>query len=197
MRKHFILYILLALSVPSFAQTWTQEQLDAANTAKGIPYLDTVEREAIMYLNLARLYPGDFLNYEVRSYVGTKKYGDFLKGAPEKVSLIATLEAMQPVGALAYDSALYANAKCFAKELGEVGRTGHTRNICPKENYAECLTYGMETGKDVVMSWLIDHKVASLGHRKICLNPVYVKIGLSKHPHTRWDSCAVAEFSRR
>lgn len=196
MNKISLLLLFLIITAPCFAQTWTTAQLDAANTAKDVAYLTDVEKEAIMYINLARLYPKAFADYEVANYFGTKKYGDYLKASAYRESLITTLKSMQAVKALLPDSALYENAKCFAKELGDRGETGHTRQLCKKENYAECLSYGMDTGKDITMQWLIDHAVLSVGHRKLCLSPVYARVGLSTHAHKKWDICAVAEFAR-
>jgi uncharacterized protein YkwD len=194
MRRHSIFIILVILTSAVNAQTWTSDQLLKANTAENSTYLTVLEKEAIMYINLARLYPNDFARIELANYNGTKKYGDYLKKSKYKTSLKATLNKMKPVEALLFDNDLYENAKCYAKEMGDKGTEGHTRKICKKENYAECCSYGMETGKDIVMQLLIDHDVAGLGHRKICLDSSYKKIGISVHPHKKWQSCAVLEL---
>ena len=52
----------------------------------------------------------------------------------------------------------------------------------------------MLTGKDIALQWLIDHNVPSLGHREVCLDETYTKIGLSIHSHKREGTCAVADF---
>jgi uncharacterized protein YkwD len=44
------------------------------------------------------------------------------------------------------------------------------------------------------MQFLIDHNVSGLGHRKNCLNVKYTKIGVSVHPHTKYDVCAVVDM---
>ena len=46
------------------AQNWTSNQIEKANTAKDVAYLTTVEKECVMYINLCRLYPKDFLKNE-------------------------------------------------------------------------------------------------------------------------------------
>ena len=53
-------------------------QLAKANTAKDIELLTDMEKEVIMYINLCRLYPQEFLEYEVENYYGTSKYGNYL-----------------------------------------------------------------------------------------------------------------------
>ena len=193
--KQLILFCFLGLSILQIhAQQWSIEQLEQANTAKDVAYLTQAERDAIMYINLARLFPQQFAQLEVEKYYGPPKYGYYLKKSKYKESLIKDLKMRKPVHVLVFDETLYLNAKCFAEESGKKGIVGHKREDCPKGNYAECCSYGMETGKDIALQWLIDHDVSSLGHRKICLNATYYKIGLSIHPHIKWDICAVAEF---
>jgi len=57
MRKFVLLFAGLLLFFFSFSQSWSQDQLDSANTAKDINEITSVEKEAILYINLARLYP--------------------------------------------------------------------------------------------------------------------------------------------
>ena len=89
------------------------------------------------------------------------------------------------------------NARCFAREMGESGYTGHERVDCKKEKkYAECCSFGMDTGKDIMMQMLIDHNIESLGHRNNCVNPRYTKIGLTLHTHKEWGHCCVIELMK-
>ncbi len=191
-----ITFILLLALIPflGIAQTWSKEQLTKANTVKDIDFLTDAEKEAILYINLARLYPKDFASIVVANYFGTERYGDYLKDSEYRKSLITHLNSMQPVGALVFEMELYENAKCFAKEQGEAGTIGHDRINCPKGNYAECCSYGMDKGIDIAMQWLIDDKVPSLGHRINCLNGSYTKVGISVNYHKAWQNCAVADF---
>jgi uncharacterized protein YkwD len=193
--KSFVLLILLSLNYNVYAQTWTPEQLNQANTAKEITYLNQAEKEAVMYINLARLYPQQFVKIELEKYLGTEEYGNYLKDSSFKKSLIRTLNGAKPRAALKFDATLYENAKCFAKESGNAGTVGHVRKKCAKGNYAECCSYGMNTGKDIAMQLLIDHKVNDLGHRKICLDGSYTTIGISTHEHKEWKTCAVLELN--
>ena len=147
-----------------------------------------------MYINLARLYPKDFVQIEVMNYFGTDKYESIYKNSKYWTSLIAELNSTTQKNSLYFDNDLYENAKCFSKELGERSLESHQRKICEKKKYAECLSYGMATGKDVAMQWLIDKDVPSLGHRKICLDSTYTKVAISVHSHKKWSTCAVAEM---
>ena len=195
MKTTFYLLLILIVWTTSNAQTWTDTQLNNANTAKDIAILTNVEKECILYLNLCRMYPSDFVKYELTNYFGTEKYGDYIKNSEYRKSLIHYLKKMAAVPPLYFDLQAYKNAACFSKEQGSAGTTGHTRIKCPKDNYAaECCSYGMDNGKDIAMQLLIDHGISSLGHRKICLNNLYAKIGVSVNTHSKWGICAVLDF---
>ncbi len=194
MRTIISVFLFAFIPFLGISQTWSKEQLSNANTVKDIDYLTEAEKEAIVYINLARLYPKEFASIVVENYFGTHRYGDYLKDSEYRKSLITHLKSMTPVSALVFETELYENAKCFAKEQGEAGTTGHDRINCAKGNYAECCSYGMDKGIDIAMQWLIDHGVPSLGHRINCLNRSYTKVGISVNTHTVWQNCAVADF---
>lgn len=194
MKAIYIFSFLFICSVTSFAQAWTATQIETANTAKDVAMLTKVEKDAIMYINLARLYPQDFAKLELQYYNGPAKYSNYLKNSSYKASLLTELNKATPISALYFDADAYEAAKCFAIEQGLAGQTGHTRINCKKGNYAECCSYGMDTGLDIVMQWLIDHDVPSLGHRINCLNKSYKKIGLSVQYHKVWGKLAVADM---
>ena len=58
--------LILLISFTNFAQTWTKEELTKANTLAKIADLTEVEKEAVMYINLARMYPKKFVEIEVK-----------------------------------------------------------------------------------------------------------------------------------
>jgi hypothetical protein len=192
-RITFLLIFLLIL-LNSFCQEWTEAQLDSADTGKDINDINEVEKDAMLYINLARLYPQQFLKNELEDYVGTEKYGAYLKNSPYRKSLIKELKNRKPVNALQFDKNLYEFAKCLAKESGDAGAVTHKRRKCVNGNFAECCSYGMDTGRDIAMQWLIDDKVPDLGHRTNCLNKDYTSIGISLHSHKKYTYCAVADL---
>jgi hypothetical protein len=194
--KKTIIRIFLTLNVfTAFAQSWTSKELGNANTAKDIIYLTAVEKEAITYINLARLYPQLFVKNELTMYNGSANNPDYLKNSEYKMSLIKDLKKRKAAEALIFDKDLYENAKCFAAEQGTLGLWGHDRVKCKKENYAEACSYGMFSGKDIAMQLLIDHNVPDLGHRNGCLDVLFSKIGVSVHDHIKKKICAVLEFN--
>ena len=188
-----ILLVLLFVPFIAFGQKWSSTQINQANQGKHVNYLTDIEKETILYINLARLYPKDFVKNELKEYSGPAGYISIEK-SPYKKSLIKHLESASSVHALHFDELLYLSAKCFAEEQGRLGKTGHDSVNCKENNTAECISYGMRTGKEIAMQLLIDHNVSSLGHRKICLDSEYNKIGLSVSSHTKHETCAVIEI---
>lgn len=188
--------ILLAVSVSSFSQSWTKSQLDKANTAKNIPYLTKAEKETIMYINLCRLFPKEFSELEVSPYQMDEDYEDsvLLEFKKFKTSLQNDLLNRMGCKSLKFDKTLYLDAKCYSTEISKANRDGHDRINCKETNYAECISFGKKTGKDIALQLLVDASVESLGHRKVCLDKSYTKIGVSSNKHFESEFCAVAEF---
>lgn len=178
------------------AQTWNDDQVQLADLAREIPYLSDVEKDAIKFINLCRIYPQEFAEYEVKGYEMDSLYGvEVLQSFAEyKQSLLDQLRAQKPVDGLSFNETLFQDARCYAKEISKNERTGHSRKDCPPIRYAECVSFGMETGREVAFQWLFDRGVSSLGHRKICLDPKYKKIAIKAESHFQYNHCAVAEF---
>lgn len=173
---------------------WTTQELSQANTVSSVNYLNGVEKEVVIVLNLARLFPKRFVELELHSYNGTKKYGDYLLHSPYKKSLIEAMNNMAPLPAVQPSPELTSFAQCFAKESGITGKTGHDRRQCKGGYFAECCSYGMSTGKDIVMQLLIDHNVTSLGHRKICFTQSYLSVGVGFYTHSNSEYCCVIDI---
>lgn len=184
MKKLIFTLLLFVFAFISPAQEWKKEQLSKANTVADITYLTEIEKETILYLNLARLYPKDFIKIEL-SGTSHNHY---------EASLIKTLKSMNPMSPMVFDETLYEFAKCYSKEMGDKGTVGHNRRKCKNGNFAECCSYGMNTGREVVLQLLIDEGVPSLGHRKICLSERFSKIGVSVHTHKAYGTCAVLDI---
>jgi hypothetical protein len=62
MKTTIIVFFFTFVCALGISQTWSEEQLSNANTVKDIDCLTDSEKEAIVYINLARLYPKDFAN---------------------------------------------------------------------------------------------------------------------------------------
>lgn len=181
--KLFLSFFLFATTV--YCQTWTAEELAAANTFESVTVLSAVEKETMLYLNLARMYPAKYAKIEL---VNEDKTSGNYK------SLIKTLNAMLPVSALTFDKKAFESATCFAKEQGATTEIGHVRKNCKSYFFGECCSYGMSTGKNIIAQLLIDEGVESLGHRKISLSSGYSSVGIAFNTHKGYRFCCVLDF---
>lgn len=196
MKIQLIIIFLYLNHYIGISQTWASDELEKANTAANISALTSEEKEVIKYINLARLYPQKFAKIEVKEYLGPKKFGDYLKKSTYKQSLLTTLKDKTPVGPIFFDKDMYSLASCFANESGKKGIVGHARKSCSTGYDGECCAYGNDLGRDIAIQLLIDHDVPSLGHRKICLDASYDKVGVSINSHKIYNSCCVVDFKR-
>ena len=188
------LFFILLTTQYFFSQTWSSQELEKANTCIFIYELSEIEKEAILYINLARLFPLKFAKIEVLPYFGPDKYGAYLEDSPYKESLLSDLKTTKPMNALIFNEKLRELAVCFAREQGASGYMGHDRKKCGGFYNAECISYDMETGKDIAMQLLVDHEVPSLGHREACLDSELTKVGISFSSHKKASFCAVLDF---
>lgn len=107
------------------AQQWSAAQLAKANTAKEVKELTFEEKQTIMYLNLARMYPKDYKRIEFNKksafWSNYRPWNGFLGKIDSTYvkSLLKTLETMKPVNPVYYNSEMYELAKCFSKEKYE------------------------------------------------------------------------------
>jgi hypothetical protein len=194
--KTALFLILFILISPQyfFSQAWSEQELAKANTCILIDELSEIEKEAILYINLARLFPLKFAKIEVLHYLGPEKFGAYLEDSPYKESLLSDLKTTKPMNALIFDEKLRELAICFALEQGASGYMGHDRKKCGGFYNAECIAYDMETGKDIAMQLLVDHEVPSLGHRQACLDSELTKVGIGFSTHKKVSFCAVLDF---
>jgi uncharacterized protein YkwD len=163
---------------------WTPKELAAANTAKNVTYMDSVEKEIVMYCNLARMYPKRFAAIEVDGHY----YGE------DAVSLAKELRSITPRTALQPDSALTANANCFQVEQGKSGERGHLRKECTTDMRGENCSYGKSNALSVIMQLMVDEGIPSHGHRWNILNAGYTKIGVALGEHKTYFHSAVLDF---
>lgn len=197
--KPFAALFIVAIALTSLAFTqetaaWTPAELTSANTAKNSTFLDSTERDIILYCNLARMYPAKFSKLEVQNYIGTIEQPYQYHNSSNKRSLMNDLTHGKATTALQPDSALAVMAECFQLELAASGNTGHDRRKCTEDYLAENCSFGKYRAKDIVLQLLIDEGVASLGHRKNILNPNYSKLGLAFGEHKKYKKCTVMDF---
>jgi uncharacterized protein YkwD len=114
---------------------------------------------------------------------------------------IAFLRAAKPVGPLSMSEGLYLAAITHVRDQSGSGTTGHKTSgsgglvedrVKPFGNWqggiGENLSYGSESARDRLLTWLIDDGFASRGHRKRLMSADYTVAGLSCGPHPEYGT---------
>lgn len=189
-----VLFLLTQLLVTAqYSKHWSPKEIELAHTAKHVDYLNDLEKEVIAFLNLARLFPEKFAEYEIQTNDSLLHWQNKIDSRFRR-TLIRTLKRKKSVAALLPNKELTKTADCFAFESCKRGYQGHNRKRCTENYMAECCSYGMNSAKDIVLQLLIDEDVHSLGHRKICLDKRYKLVGVSVAKHRKTEICCVIDF---
>ncbi|MEN8249477.1 MAG: CAP domain-containing protein [Bacteroidota bacterium] len=190
----------------SLIPTWTQEELDKANTAKDISYLTDEEKKTIMLVNLARLDGKKFLQTYFQDYNATPFEEMQSSGNEYMVSLKRDLAKVKNLPMLLPDKNLSKAARYHAKDMGEKGKTGHistngigmskrlSKYVKGWNRLAENCSYGYDGAADIVGQLLLDENVPGLGHRKNILDTRLKYIGVAIEPHSRYRYNCVMDF---
>ena len=72
----FFIALFFLCSKVAFAQEWLTQEFETANTAKDVEILTSEEKEAIRYVNLARLYPKKFAAIEITNCIADQSYSE-------------------------------------------------------------------------------------------------------------------------
>lgn len=173
----------------AYAQGWTSEELRQANTAASCTFLSQVEKDVVLYNNLARMYPAKFAQLELRGEAESENLS----------SLRAELMEMTPLRPYTINRIETNSAKCWAGESGRRGLVGHDRVGCGPDHasnfWGENCSYGMDNGRAIIIQLLVDKGVPNLGHRRNCLNASFRSLGVGFASHSVWRYCCVMDFS--
>jgi uncharacterized protein YkwD len=193
--------------IASFSGTnSTHSQTSKTSTATG---LSQTEQDLLTEINQARVNPGTYATYLENlkpSFTG-KEYKP--TGRPALMTqegwaavddAIKLLRATKPLSPLTASTGLSLSARVHVKDQGGAGTTGHkgTNNSLIEQRVkafgnwqgaiGENLTYGNESARERVLTWLIDDGFASRGHRKRLLSDDYKVAGLSCGPHPEFGA---------
>ncbi|MFM6924498.1 MAG: hypothetical protein ACKOU7_03280 [Ferruginibacter sp.] len=207
--KHFLTAIFLLCAIPLLSQTvpvsplasyskiWNDKKYSVCNTAANTSYLSKGEKEVIYILNLVRANPALFAKTVLVPYPSVSGDGYLAEDSFYFISLVNTLQTMEPLGILYPDYPCFESAKYHAVASGITGYIGHERKTraakLKKHYYGECCDYGHSDPLDIVLALLIDEGIPSLGHRDLLLTN-YTKIGVSIQPHKKYGNNAVIDF---
>ena len=119
---------------------------------------------------------------------------------------IAFLRKAKPQGALSTSQGLCLAALAHVKDQSQSGATGHKGNggmiedrVKPFGNWqgdiGENLSYGNESARERLLTWLIDDGFSSRGHRKRVMSSDYRVAGLSCGPHPEYGTMCVLDLA--
>lgn len=198
----------------AYATDWNIPELD---TARNVSYLTDVEKDVILEINKVRTDPKKYAEEVIKLILNTfvenpwqnpliRKKGDTWlvtkEGTPVINELIAELQTIEPMQILTPSLGMSHAAKDHTEDCASHNTTGHAGsdgsqfwdrvNRYGKINLyqaggGECLSYGSNTGIDIVLQLLIDDGVQSRGHRKILLNSNASKIGVGFGEHPKYN----------
>lgn len=167
------------------------------------------EQELLNEINHVRANPGQYASYleKLKPLFVGKVYKRTLKTEEGWVAVedaIAFLRAAKPQPPLNMSTGLCSAALAHVKEQSGSGSTGHKSEgsgamiedrVKPFGSWqggiGENLSYGNETARERLLTWLIDDGFASRGHRKRVLSSDYKVAGICCGPHPEYEKMCV------
>lgn len=205
-----ILFVLIAtLAVfTGFQSTHSQTNKSSATGAT----LSDSERELLNEINEARANPQLYASYleKLRPMFNGKQYT--VAGRDPLVTeegwnavddAIRFLKTVKPLPPLMPSRGLSQAALIHVKDQSGSGRTGHRggnssmieERVKPFGRWegaiGENITYGNDSARERLLTWLIDDGFPSRGHRRRLLGGEYQVAGISCGPHPQWSAMCV------
>jgi uncharacterized protein YkwD len=204
----FLLSILCSLLILA-ATSNSPRTHSQSKTASAGKALSKEEQDLFNEINQVRAHPDVYVTYLKKMkplFVGKvyKKTLETQEGWAAVEDAIAYLLTLQPQSPFTMSQGLNKAAAAHIKEQGRSGSTGHQTTssgamiedrVKPFGTWegaiGENLTYGRESARERVLTWLIDDGFATRGHRKRVMSADYSVAGLScgKHPEYEKMCC--------
>ncbi len=212
-----LLIVLLLGTISSNKSEIVNNESGNLNTAVGVNYLNSLEKELIFEMNKLRTDPSGYAEKYIaplaKSYKGKILYypGDKPLKTKEGMSAlnecIRDLKRAKPVPLLYPSAGLSKAARDHVEDQSQSGRTGHiggdhssvksrierygTWNVRIGENIA----YGGKYAQQIIIYLLIDDGVNGRGHRINMLNPEFKITGIASGKHPEYGSMFVMDFA--
>ncbi len=193
---------------------WALEELSTTGDAE---YLDDLEKDVILHLNMARTDPAryahDFIEPRIGFFSGmvyrepgqsTLVTQEGVQAVEECVSYMEDTEQMNPMVPLESVSLAALDHALDLSLTGETGHIGSDRSDFSLriERYGqwmfsigEVISYGPTTGREIVIGLLIDDGVSGRGHRTIVLNQNFRMVGIAIEEHPAYGNVCVIELA--
>lgn len=131
-----------------------------------------------------------------------------LEGVSAVNEAIVYLNSQYPMDSLRRSWGMDLAARDQVVDQGQTGAIGHEGSDGSKPSdrlnrygtwrdmAAENISYGAETGAEVIRQLLVDDGVASRSHRLMLLNPIFKKMGVACGPHPRYQVLCVMTYAK-
>ncbi len=210
MKAGFIILINL-ISITLYAQDESQWDIAKLNTGQAASYLSSLEKEVLLELNKARsdpkLYVSLYIEPMLRYFDGkldTRNNIETNEGVKAVKDCIAQLKRTAKMDLLLADQELSKAALRHTSQQSKTRETGHDspngetfEYRLRKVNFlstGECISYGEDEARGIVISLLVDDGVPSRGHRKIILDPKFSAVGISAGKHVVYSAMCTLDF---
>jgi uncharacterized protein YkwD len=210
--------VAFAIGLPQVS-IYGQAKSGQANSIKATSdTLSASEQDVLNEINQVRQNPSEYIPYleALKPLFKGKKYtpqGGFSQmtneGWDAVEDAIRFLRATKPQPALTISRGLCLAAMAHVRDQSSTGATGHKganngfieERLKPYGTWqggvGENLSYGNESGRERVLTWLIDDGVSSRGHRVRLLSPDYKLAGLSCGPHPQYGAMCVITLAQQ
>lgn len=195
----------------------TDWALGELSTAADAEFLDDLEKDVILHLNMARTDPSRysrvFIEPRMEYFTGVV-YRELSEpslitreGARVVDECVSDMEDTDVMSSLVPSEGISLAALDHALDLSLTGETGHIGSDRSEfsariERYGqwlvsigEVISYGPTTGREIVIGLLIDDGVSDRGHRASILNPDFSLVGIAIEEHSAYGNVCVIEFA--
>jgi uncharacterized protein YkwD len=173
--------------------------------------LSQAEQDLMSEINQARANPQVYAGYleKLKPRFKGKQYTtetldvETQEGWSAVEDAISFMRTAKPVGSLSASDGLYLAASSHVKDQSKSGATGHSSSdkmmieerVKPYGSWqgdiGENLTYGNESARERLLTWLIDDGFANRNHRKRVMSQNYKVAGISCGPHPEYGGMCV------
>jgi uncharacterized protein YkwD len=203
--------IILTISFP--ASNTGESQTKKVSPASG---LSQIEQDLLNEINQARAHPQLYASYleKLKPLFNGKEYKVSAEGVittqegwSAVEDAIKFLRSATPQGPLSTAQGLSLAALTHCKDQGVTGNTGHKgsdsafieQRVKPfgtwQGGIGENISYGNDSARERLLTWLIDDGFPSRGHRTRLMSGNYKVAGLSCGPHPEWGTMCVLELA--
>lgn len=211
MRIRLAVACALFATIAGFAAFRTsQSQTNKTSTPAAV--MSDSERDLLNEINQARANPPLYALYleQMKPQFNGKHYTPNGKlpllteeGWSAVDDAIKFLKALKPLPPLSASNGLSQAALTHVKDQGGTGKTGHRggnstmieERVKPYGRWegaiGENITYGDDSNRERLLTWLIDDGFPSRGHRRRLLGSEYQVAGVSCGPHPRFNAMCV------